>query len=207
MSPTEKRAGSRSRRGELRKRSRRPRQEGTGPRLRSPDRSFWVLACLSCAAGTHSPTRIIRRSFAPKAQGYGVAMGTGVVVITGASLGVGRATAIAFARAGYDVALVARAAESLDAATAQVEASGSGRALACPADVSVAAEVDAARQAGRGRARPDRRVGQLRDGVRLLARRPVRPGRGAPHHGGHLSRLRPRDAGRAATHAPRAIAA
>jgi short-subunit dehydrogenase len=71
-------------------------------------------------------------------------MGTGVVVITGASLGVGRATAIAFARAGYDVALVARAAESLDAATAQVEASGSGRALACPADVSVAAEVDAA---------------------------------------------------------------
>jgi len=67
-----------------------------------------------------------------------------VVVITGASLGVGRAAAIEFAREGYDVALIARAADSLDAATAQVDAAGSGRALACPADVAFADQVDAA---------------------------------------------------------------
>jgi short-subunit dehydrogenase len=68
----------------------------------------------------------------------------GVVAITGASLGVGRATAIAFAREGYDVALIARAAESLNAASAEVDASGSGRVLACPADVAFADQVDAA---------------------------------------------------------------
>jgi short-subunit dehydrogenase len=71
-------------------------------------------------------------------------MSAGVVVITGASLGVGRATALAFAQEGYDVALIARAAESLDAATAEVDAAGVGRALACPADVAHAVEVDGA---------------------------------------------------------------
>ncbi|HET6174525.1 MAG TPA: SDR family oxidoreductase [Gaiellales bacterium] len=71
-------------------------------------------------------------------------MSTGVVVITGASLGVGRATALAFAREGYDVALVARSAESLAAAVAEVDAAGTGRALACPADVAFADQVDAA---------------------------------------------------------------
>ena len=68
----------------------------------------------------------------------------GVVVVSGASLGVGRATARAFAERGYDVALLARAAESLDAATADVDARGDGRVLALPADVSDPEQVDRA---------------------------------------------------------------
>src|SRR6185295_2210722 len=45
-----------------------------------------------------------------------------VVVVTGASAGVGRATARAFAQAGADVALLARNAEALGAARREVEA-------------------------------------------------------------------------------------
>ena len=64
--------------------------------------------------------------------------------MSGASLGVGRATARLFAERGYDVALLARAAESLDAARADVDARGSGRVLAVATDVAVAAEVERA---------------------------------------------------------------
>ncbi|HEY3613474.1 MAG TPA: SDR family oxidoreductase [Gaiellales bacterium] len=72
-------------------------------------------------------------------------MARGVVVVSGASLGVGRATAIEFARRGYDVALIARAAESLDAAAAEVaRAAHGGRVLAVAADVAEAEQVDAA---------------------------------------------------------------
>jgi NAD(P)-dependent dehydrogenase (short-subunit alcohol dehydrogenase family) len=66
-----------------------------------------------------------------------------VVVITGASSGVGRATARRFAADGADVALLARGADGLAAARAEAEACGV-RALACPLDVSDAAAVDAA---------------------------------------------------------------
>jgi len=51
---------------------------------------------------------------------------------------------VEFAHRGYDVALLARAAESLDAATAEVDGAGSGRVLAVPVDVAEADEVDAA---------------------------------------------------------------
>jgi short-subunit dehydrogenase len=65
------------------------------------------------------------------------------VVITGASAGVGRATAVAFARRGDRVALVARGAEGLAAAAREVEAAG-GRALTLPCDVADADAVEAA---------------------------------------------------------------
>src|SRR4051794_21364702 len=65
------------------------------------------------------------------------------VVITGASLGVGRATARAFARRGDRVALLARAAESLEAAERDVRALG-GEPLAVPVDVADADAVEAA---------------------------------------------------------------
>ena len=58
-----------------------------------------------------------------------------VVVITGASAGVGRATVRAFARAGADVALLARGEDGLEAARSEVEAMGR-RALVVPTDVS-----------------------------------------------------------------------
>jgi NAD(P)-dependent dehydrogenase (short-subunit alcohol dehydrogenase family) len=67
-----------------------------------------------------------------------------IVVVSGACVGAGRATARAFAERGYDVALLARGAESLDAAAADIGARGPGRVLALPTDVADAAQVDRA---------------------------------------------------------------
>ncbi|HET9692170.1 MAG TPA: SDR family oxidoreductase [Acidimicrobiales bacterium] len=66
-----------------------------------------------------------------------------VAVITGASAGIGRATAKAFAEAGYDVALLARGEAGLKAAAAEIEATGQ-RALPIPTDVAVYDQVEAA---------------------------------------------------------------
>jgi NAD(P)-dependent dehydrogenase (short-subunit alcohol dehydrogenase family) len=66
-----------------------------------------------------------------------------VVVVTGASAGVGRATAVAFARQGASVGLLARGPDGLEGARRDVEAAG-GRALAIAADVADAARVDEA---------------------------------------------------------------
>lgn len=66
-----------------------------------------------------------------------------IVVITGASAGVGRATAQAFARRKANVALIARGSEGLEGARRDVESLG-GRALVLPADVANADQVEAA---------------------------------------------------------------
>ena len=66
-----------------------------------------------------------------------------VVVITGASAGVGRAVVREFARRGAHVGLIARGREGLEAARREVEAAG-GRALVCPVDVADANAVEAA---------------------------------------------------------------
>jgi short-subunit dehydrogenase len=67
----------------------------------------------------------------------------GVVVITGASAGIGRATVRGFAAKGYDVGLIAREPERLAAAAEEVRATGQ-HALILPLDVADAAAVDAA---------------------------------------------------------------
>ncbi len=64
-----------------------------------------------------------------------------IVVVTGASAGVGRAVARAFAREGADVGLIARGVDGLAGAKRDVEAVGS-RALVLEADVSDAARVE-----------------------------------------------------------------
>lgn len=71
--------------------------------------------------------------------------GQRIVVVTGASAGVGRAIAIEFAKCGDSIALVARGKSGLDAAAAEVIANG-GRAFVVTADVSDNAAVEAAAQ-------------------------------------------------------------
>ncbi|MGW0709556.1 SDR family oxidoreductase [Streptomyces sp. NPDC002643] len=68
-----------------------------------------------------------------------------VVVVTGASGGVGRATALAFAARGDRVALLARGREGLAAAADEVERAG-GEALVVPVDVADAKAVEDAAQ-------------------------------------------------------------
>ena len=77
-----------------------------------------------------------------------------VVVVTGASAGVGRATVRRFAREGASVGLVARGRAGLEAARREVEAAG-GRALVLSADV---ADADAVEDAA---ARVERELGPI----------------------------------------------
>ena len=64
-----------------------------------------------------------------------------IVVITGASAGVGRATAIAFARRGASIGLLARGRDGLEGARRDVEAYG-GKAIVVPTDVADARQVE-----------------------------------------------------------------
>src|SRR4051812_8016867 len=66
-----------------------------------------------------------------------------IVVVTGASAGIGRATAVRFGRLGHTVALLARNENRLHAAAREVEHAG-GQALVVPTDV---ADYDAVEQA------------------------------------------------------------
>ena len=126
-----------------------------------------------------------------------------VVVVTGASGGVGRAIAHAFAKRGAHVGLLARGREGLDGAAEEVESFG-GQALAVPTDVADHEQVEAAAAGGRSALRPDRRVGQRRDGdgVRALHRHRARGVQA--RHRGDLSRHRVRhDGGAEADDRPR----
>jgi 3-oxoacyl-[acyl-carrier protein] reductase len=64
-------------------------------------------------------------------------------VVTGASSGIGRATAERLVGEGADVLCVARSAERLDAVVGDLRAAGPGRAVACAADITDPAAGDA----------------------------------------------------------------
>lgn len=72
------------------------------------------------------------------------ALPEGGIVVTGASAGVGRATALAFARRGAPLALLARGEERLEAARREAKAVGSPEVLAIPVDVADSEAVFAA---------------------------------------------------------------
>jgi NAD(P)-dependent dehydrogenase (short-subunit alcohol dehydrogenase family) len=65
-----------------------------------------------------------------------------VAVVTGAGSGIGKAVAIALAKAGYAVVLAGRRADRLDAIAAELEKSAC-RALAVPTDVTVPESIEA----------------------------------------------------------------
>lgn len=67
-----------------------------------------------------------------------------VALVTGGGTGIGRETALAFARYGATVAVVGRTAETLDETVEMIEAEG-GRASAVVANIRDTAQVDAAR--------------------------------------------------------------
>ncbi|HEX6440358.1 MAG TPA: SDR family oxidoreductase [Candidatus Binatia bacterium] len=69
-----------------------------------------------------------------------------VVVITGASAGVGRATARAFARRGAKIGLLARGRDGLEGARREIETAG-GKALVLPTDVASPEQIEAAAEA------------------------------------------------------------
>jgi NAD(P)-dependent dehydrogenase (short-subunit alcohol dehydrogenase family) len=66
-----------------------------------------------------------------------------IVVVTGGTAGIGRATVREFARSGYDVAILGRGQDGLDATKREVEQMGR-RALAIPTDVADWKAVEAA---------------------------------------------------------------
>lgn len=68
---------------------------------------------------------------------------TKVVVVTGASAGIGRATAIEFAKQGYRIALLARGKDGLQGALRDVQQAG-GEGLIIPVDMADSAQVEAA---------------------------------------------------------------
>lgn len=69
-----------------------------------------------------------------------------VALITGASRGIGRAIALAYAGAGASVAVTARSAEQLNALVAEIEAGG-GEAVAVPADLALETDIQRIAQA------------------------------------------------------------
>jgi NADP-dependent 3-hydroxy acid dehydrogenase YdfG len=67
---------------------------------------------------------------------------TSTILITGASQGIGKATALLFAQKGYDVVLAARSRDKLEAVAQTIEGMGR-RALAVPTDVTDVKQVQA----------------------------------------------------------------
>ncbi|HUJ00332.1 MAG TPA: SDR family NAD(P)-dependent oxidoreductase, partial [Usitatibacter sp.] len=66
-----------------------------------------------------------------------------IVVVSGASAGIGRATARRFAQAGWSVAVLARGTDGLEGAVREIEGAGA-RAMAIPLDVADESAIEAA---------------------------------------------------------------
>src|SRR5689334_5081573 len=70
-----------------------------------------------------------------RGKGHPMAASTKVALVTGAGTGVGRAVAIALAKAGYNLVLAGRRKEMLDKVSGEINTTGA-QALVVPTDVS-----------------------------------------------------------------------
>ena len=108
-----------------------------------------------------------------------------VVVVTGASAGVGRAVVREFARQGAHIGLIARGRERLEAARQRLRSGG--KALVLPYDVANAEQVEACGREGRAGIGADRYLGQRCNDDNLCAIPRDHPRRIQARHGSHLS--------------------
>jgi NAD(P)-dependent dehydrogenase (short-subunit alcohol dehydrogenase family) len=95
---------------------------------------------------SHESNRVAERSLRKDDDSTPVARQPEVVVVTGASAGLGRAIVRAFAREGAHIGLLARGRDGLEGARRDVEALG-GKALVLPTDVADAEGIERAAEA------------------------------------------------------------
>ncbi|MEU7629549.1 SDR family NAD(P)-dependent oxidoreductase [Nocardia sp. NPDC049220] len=105
----------------------------------------------------------------PRAQSLRAAVAGKVVLVTGASHGIGKASAHKLAAAGATVLLVARSADELDRLAAEITAAG-GVAHAYPADLT---DMDAVEQLGRGLLDQHGRLDVIINNAGKSIRRPI----------------------------------
>src|ERR1700730_12162303 len=77
-------------------------------------------------------------------------------LVTGASVGIGKAIAFALAREGVDVAICARRREPLEAAASQIARETNRKIVAIPADLTKPADAEACGKEAHNQARGDR---------------------------------------------------
>ena len=125
-------------------------------------------------------------------------------IVTGGSVGIGKATARELAKEGVDVVICARRQDILEATAQELESETGRRIVPVVADTTSTESVNAMVQARRRRARRHRHPGQQRSRARRTRPGPtarVRRRRPALRHQHQGCRLLPLRQGRRATHA------